>query len=324
MSRERNGGSSGLRLAEIPGLMVAVGVIAFFWFLLIAGLEGFIHKPLAALISIGSFFVWIQQYRFYRKIHDLPTSKIASASQGYVELFGVSKTINDEVLRSPLTQRRCCWYSYMVTRPGSRKQHVVDSGCSEQHFLIVDSTGECVISPDGAEINTSHRKRWYKDNFTYTEWLLVPGDKIYALGELVTTSGADLSAADTREEVNATLTEWKKDRQQLLHRFDTNKDGEIDLKEWEQAREQAIREVNERFPDNTPAHVEGVHLLRLPADGRPFLLANELPDSLGRTHLRSSIYHLAAFFVFGILSITLNMKTSFYLWPYVRSLWRHL
>ena len=35
-----------------------------------------------------SFLAWMANYRRYRQIHDLPTSRVASAAQGYAELFG--------------------------------------------------------------------------------------------------------------------------------------------------------------------------------------------------------------------------------------------
>jgi len=53
--------------------------------------------PYALLaMSAVSFFAWVANYRRYRAIQDLPTSKVASAAQGYVELFGRAELLAGE------------------------------------------------------------------------------------------------------------------------------------------------------------------------------------------------------------------------------------
>lgn len=48
--------------------------------------EGGLRATLGQLFAVAavSFFAWMANYRRYRQIHDLPTSRIASAAQGYV------------------------------------------------------------------------------------------------------------------------------------------------------------------------------------------------------------------------------------------------
>ena len=51
--------------------------------------------PYALLaMSVVSFCAWVANYRRYRQIADLPTSKVASAAQGYVELAGRAELIS--------------------------------------------------------------------------------------------------------------------------------------------------------------------------------------------------------------------------------------
>lgn len=50
---------------------------------------------------------------------------------------------------------------------------------------------------------------------------------------------------------------------------------------------------------------EGVHLLRKPRDRRLFLLANEMPDTLGRRYRWWSWAHLAAFLGLGVWGLIL-------------------
>jgi hypothetical protein len=134
----------------------------------------------------------------------------------------------------------------------------------------------------------------------YNEWLLLPGDTLYAIGEFVTHTANAPSVAEEREDISALLSEWKNDRQSLLKRFDLDEDGTISLKEWELARMQAIREVRKRQLEQTGRQSEGVHLLRKPRDKRLFLLSNEMPDRLGRRYLWWSWAHLTAFIGLGV------------------------
>jgi hypothetical protein len=103
--------------------------------------------------------------------------------------------------------------------------------------------------------------------------------------------------------VSALLAEWKKDKAQLLQRFDLNHDGEIDMREWERARLKAQQEVRRRQTEGRAATTEGVHLLRKPRDGRLFLLASELPDKLGRRFAIWSGLHLAVFLGAGTAAL---------------------
>jgi hypothetical protein len=66
------------------------------------------------------------------------------------------------------------------------------------------------------------------------------------------------------------LSEWKRDPTNLRERFDADRDGEVNLAEWAKAREAAQREVDRRHLETgQPA---ALHLLRAPADGRPYLV----------------------------------------------------
>ncbi|HEX6002960.1 MAG TPA: hypothetical protein VFZ14_03075 [Burkholderiales bacterium] len=248
-----------------------------------------------AAMAIVSFFAWAGNYRRYRQIHDNPTSKVASAAQGYVELFGRSELLEGSRLVSTRTGLPCCWYRFYIERRTSNdKWEYVDSGESLDHFLLIDDTGQCVISPEGAEILTDQKETWTQGSYRHTEWLLPPKCKLYAIGEFSTVSG-NVADIDERADVSDLLAEWKKDKPQLLARFDGNHDGEIDMKEWEQARLEAQKEVRARNAETRGAMIEGVNLLRKPRDGRLFLIACEMPDKLGRRYALWSAAHLMIF-----------------------------
>jgi len=256
-----------------------------------------------AAMAVVSFFAWAANYRRYRQVHDLPTSRVASAAQGYVELFGRSALIPDSPVTAPISKLPCCWYSYQVERKTSDdKWRHEDSGESIAHFLLVDDTGQCVISPDGAEVLYARRSCWIEGDRRYTEELLLPQGTLYALGEFSTAGGAHLEL-DENDDVRDLLSEWKKDQGKLLERFDADRSGTLDLKEWEQARLEAQREVRKRHAGLRAG--DGVHLLSKPRDGRVFILAAEIPDAIGRRFARWSWAHLVAFFATGIGSFLL-------------------
>jgi hypothetical protein len=256
-------------------------------------------------MATASFFAWAANYRRYRHVHDIPTSKVASAAQGYAELFGRSELLEGSMLLSTRTGLPCCWRRFRIDRKTSNnKWERVDGGESHDHFLLVDDSGQCVISPDGAEILTAHHDTWMQGDYRHTEWLLAPKDKLYAIGEFSTASGA-VSDLDERADVSHMLGEWKKNKDQLLARFDHNQDGEIDLHEWEQARIAAQKEVRHRHAEGRAATTEGVHLMRKPRDGRLYLLACELPDKLGRHFAFWSGVHLVFFLGGGTAALLL-------------------
>jgi len=254
-------------------------------------------------MSVVSFFAWMGNYRRYRQVHDVPTSKIASAAQGYVELFGRAALIADSPITAPLSDVPCCWYSYCVEVKGSDdKWNEEDSGESIAHFLLVDDTGECVVSPDGAEILFPEHKSWTKGSRRYTEDLLLPQGPLYALGHFRTSTAAVLEV-DENKDVSHLLADWKQDLATLLKRFDTDRSGTLDLSEWEYARLEARREIRKQHGELHTG--EGVHLITKSHDGRVFILAGELPERIGRRFELWSWAHLIFFFGAGITSFLL-------------------
>lgn len=288
--------------SRLHGPVWLTGGVHFVIIIIAAQLETAAVWPWALmLMSAVSFFAWLGNYRRYRQINDLPTSKVASAAQGYVELVGRGELLDGEPVLSRLSRRPCCWYRYEVEEEQSDdKWKTIDQGSSVAHFLLVDDTGACVVSPEGAEVATREHRTWREGHYRYNEWLLLPDTILYAIGEFATTSGNVREEVEARKDIAVLIDVWKRDQQALLERFDLNRDGTIDMKEWELARMQATREVRKIRAAMTKPLVEGVHLLRKPRDGRLFLLANEMPDALGRRFLWWSVLHLVVMLGTGI------------------------
>lgn len=246
-----------------------------------------------SVMALVSFFAWLSALKRLRAIRGTPTSKVASAAQGYVELTGRGKPFGGTPLISKLRMLPCLWYRYEVERRTSKdKWQTVDSGESSDSFLLRDDTGDCVVDPEYAEIITKHRDQWQDGDYRYTEWKFITDDSLYAIGEFRTRSGA--VEFDGRAELNALLAEWKQDKPALHARFDLNGDGVLDMQEWMLARQAARREVAKKKRE---AHAQpDIHLIGQPRDGKLFLISNLAPEGLSRRYLFWSWAHVVIFF----------------------------
>lgn len=264
---------------------VAAAPVSDFWFWVGAGV-------VLALAAFVFTFRWLVRARL---IEDVPTSRIRSAAQGYIELEGVGELMQGEPILSPLTQTPCTWYRCKVEeRTGSgnkRRWHTVRHEVSDGLFLLRDATGLCVIDPEGAEVIPGEKLVWYGDatlplraprhtgrwswllasggDYRYTEERLLPGTPLYALGWFRTVGGAN-EVFDTPTEVRELLASWKRDPA-TLNAFDRNADGQIDMNEWEEARAVAAREV--RLRQRKRALQPGINTLSKPEGGKTFLLS---------------------------------------------------
>ena len=235
-----------------------------------------------AVIGLSSFWAWYRNLTRHRTVADTPASRIASAPQGYVVLTGRGQQPPGESLHSPVNGLPCLWYRYRIEHHNGDKWERVESGESHDTFGINDGTGQILIDPDGAEIVTSHRQVFKKGDYRKTEWTLLEGETIYVIGEHVTLGGPNAVLSKSAD-LSSLLAEWKADKTSLLARFDANRDGEISMEEWERARHAASVEIDRAHLDIRLQ--DGIHLMRQPAHGRPFIVANRKIDALTR-HFR--------------------------------------
>lgn len=247
-----------------------------------------------ALMVPLSLVAWTSAYRRARAVDDTPTSKVASAAQGYSELIGSGRPLAGTPLLSPLNQLPCLWYRYTVERKDSENKWVQESkGESDASFILDDGTGECLIDPEGAEMLVTKKDTWMQGDRRYTQWLLIERQRIYALGQFATRGSVDLDLS-VAEDVKQLLAEWKTRPAELMQRFDLDRNGQLDLKEWELARAQAKREVLANHRE-LRASAE-LNVLHLPDDGRLYLISDMEPDSLAGKYRWWSWFHIAVFF----------------------------
>lgn len=232
-------------------------------------------------IALLAFLSWATALRRRRAMASMPTSRIASAAQGYVELQGRGMPLDMNPLLSPLSGMTCLWYSYQVEEKNSDdKWEVLERAKSDTSFVLDDGSGRCLVDPEGAEILTRHCRRWNDGNRRYMEWTLLQQDRIYVLGNFLTRHpdhGLD-AGADVRDQ----LAEWKRDQAGLLRRFDLNHDGQLDEREWALARRLAQRSIEKKHRELRQQ--PELHLVQ-DAPSQLFLISNHEPDKLLRRFL---------------------------------------
>jgi hypothetical protein len=246
-----------------------------------------------SIMAAISIMAWLSALNRLRAIRDTPTSKIASAVQGYVELIGRGHPFGEPLL-GQLSRLPCLWYRYRIEkRESENKWKTMDSGESDDSFILRDETGECVVDPEQAEIFTQHRDQWHDLDYRYTEWKLIEHDSIYVIGQFRTQGGSSL-VFNTREELNELLAEWKKDMPALLKRFDLDGNSTLDMQEWMLARSAAKREVAKMMREEQAQ--SDINIISRPREGELFLISNLDQDKLSRRYLFWSWAHLAIFF----------------------------
>lgn len=260
------------------------------------------------------FWLGLRRLKVVRTIIDTPTSRVRSAAQGYVEISGIARTFEGKLNFAPLTRLPSVWWYFCIEideGSGNRRGwKTVQSGTSDDNFLLHDDSGHCVVDPDGAEVFPSIRKVWYGSQdwpapelgtsnpllgafqrYRYTEHRIPHEGSLNAIGEFRSLGSA--LGDSLEDDVAELLRQWKADQPELLRRFDTNRDGIISATEWEQARQAARDQIlrNQVVAPPQPT----LNMLSKPRDDRPFLIAGVDLDKIAR---RAKLQTIAAWFGF--------------------------
>lgn len=260
------------------------------------------------LISGISFIAWAANLKRNRAIADTPTSRVASAAQGYVELYGKAVNEAEFLAHGRRNGLPCVWYRYVTYRKNSEGEWTeIARGASETVFAIDDGSGRCLIDPDHAEVLTTHTHTSFDGDYKNVEEQLFASDRIYVLGEFSTLGGAH-TPLNANEDIAALLAEWKKDLATLLKRFDLDQDGQIDMREWELARRAAAREVEKQHRELRAR--PGVHVMRAPRTGQLYLISNLSPDQLKKRYIWWGWIHLLTFFAAGVGAVWIGLVNA--------------
>jgi len=228
-------------------------------------------------VAAASLWGWYRTQSVWHYIADTPLSKIETAPQGYVELQGACDLQSGRTSQGFDSGPPAIWQRFQVRRTSDNR--LIDSGVSSEAFQLTDSTGSCLIYPEGATVLASSRRNWTEKDKRYSVNFIRPGATLYVLGALQTDGGSNTDY-NQKVEIANTLSSWKQDQNFLLSEFDTNSDGELDMQEWEAVRQRASTVVQQRYGEICVAPVN--HIVRKPADGSPFLISDKDPAPLGR------------------------------------------
>lgn len=287
------------------------------WLLHLPAGKYYFYLLLCIAASAAGFVYAFIFFRRARIIEDTPTSKIRSAAQGYVELAGRGDVMEGDPVIAPLTTTPCTWYRYKVEKINDRHSRVMESGTSDELFVLVGETGRCVVDPEGAVVSCKTRQVWYEHSYPsrrrshksgsllgrlggryrYTEERMHPGETLYAIGMFISVGGG-AESFNTDAEVRELLNIWKRDRATLLANFDVNGDGEIDMQEWEAVRQAAYRQVRH---DQARRSVQPpTHIMKKPQhSNRPYLLSVFPQRHLVKRYKLKAAGCLAGFFIAG-------------------------
>ncbi|MEW6445656.1 MAG: GIDE domain-containing protein [Pseudomonadota bacterium] len=273
-----------------------------------------VFTVILGVMTLFGMYAFLRMQARRRLMEDMPTSRIRSASQGYVELEGRARPMEGLPLVSPLTRSECAWYRYRIEEKdtdskGNTRWNTLESGRSSQLFILDDDTGECVVDPEDAEVDPVHKRVWYgamrhpltqasssfvKDllsssDYRYTEELILPGERVYALGLFVSHDPLHVSLNDrTRDTVIA----WKNDPDKL-RAFDHDGDGKLDAHEFDALRETARKHAE--ADHRVQAAAGQTHILRADPHGRPYVLSTHDQHKLAaRLRLRAWLSLAAA------------------------------
>ena len=212
------------------------------------------------LLAIFIGFVFYRLFKTYHRlrfINDTPTSRIASAAQGYVELKGLGELMPGPVITSPFSQRRCLWYQCIIEKRSNRLKHSYweeeSNLISDQLFMLVDDSGTCIIIPDGARVIPSEEKIWYGNshylksgylrnssylfhflgfgNYRFTERLITVAEPLYVLGQFKSIRKT-INPETLKIQTEALINTWKKNPETYLRQFDLDKNDKIQRAEW--------------------------------------------------------------------------------------------
>ena len=280
--------------------------------------QGGTFGAFGAMLLIG-----LRKIKHARLIEDTPTSSVRSAAQGYVELLGTAKPLEDyEAEPAPLTGLPCLWYHYEIyeqkqDKPGWRR---VESRTSKSPFFLVDDNGDgCIIQVEGAQVKPRGVDTWYGhqrrpvmaytapeaqmalktgSRYKYLESRIAVGDSLYAMG-LFRSLLPPGPEEQTEKRKQLLLSQWKIDQQQLLVRFDKDGDGRIDMQEWQHAQDEALKVATEQILHNFDHRP--VHTLSLPLQrSRPLIISSMIPAQLAKQYRTNGVRCLVAAIVIAV------------------------
>ncbi len=138
-------------------------------------------------VPIGGFILYsgFKEWTKFKKIADIPTSKVRSMAAGLVELNG--KVLPTKKLVSPITKQDCVYYrvEHQIYVRGKRGGSWITTNVKIEYnnFFLQDETGKVEIDPKPSEMDIpSDVIKLTGVNTRDIEYVLAAGDVVYVLG----------------------------------------------------------------------------------------------------------------------------------------------
>lgn len=276
------------------------------------------------LAALFSLYLFVRNWKRLRIIEDTPTARLRSAHQGYIELEGKGQLIDGHPIYAPLSNHPCLWYRSQIEQQESFTENgrtqtrwkVVYKNISDNRFMLTDGVDNCYVDPHDAEVNGNEKLVWYgntewpvrtqilesqsivhamANRYRYSEWLILPGQPLYVLGQFKTWSA--MAQQSVRDVMIHVLNDWKQNQPELRNRFDANNDGRIDQEEWEVARQEARSEA-QKIHDQLALQPDENIMTRPDNPGRPFIISVYPQAILARKYRRNAYAALTACIAF--------------------------
>jgi hypothetical protein len=208
-----------------------------------------------------------------------PTSKVADAPRGRVELVGTAHVLPDAApLKAPMSGRACLGYCYVkYVRQGRTSRCEAFDERTVDAFLVRDESGTCVVRPAdamvsyGASIERREGGLWRSVH--ETEQVIPIAELVYVLGWM---SEPDPHSEELgiRLRADRLLERWRRRKRTLLMRFDANRNRQVDASEWLVAKEEALRTAREAHRSTPRGPLAVVHA---PPSGGLYLIIADRP-----------------------------------------------
>ena len=280
---------------------------------------------LSIAFSAAGFYLAFNYIAKHRLMQDLPTAKIRSAPQSYVELSGVARSIENYEITSPISNTPCVWYRYEISRLNERDP-VVFTDSSTELFALDDDTGLCVIDPEGLDITPTVVESWDgtaddflklpipldryttikpNDKFHFEEKTIPVGSYLYALGNFRSV-GCGKELFSLKKRTSQLVMEWSKDYRSLKKKFNLDIDAAITRQQWSRIHKAAQDEVRDKLMKRLGSTIK--HTLSKPVkDWRPYMVTPEAEHQTVIAFKILAILSFIGFLAFGSYAIWITL-----------------
>lgn len=237
------------------------------------GLRNWIMVVASAGCGVLGLLLWNRALRMRRAMADVPTARLASAPQGYVELHGRARRLDEEfstVRPHFLWQRITRSTGGAGWLPAALRGREISVEITEVPFCFSDGEARAVILPEGAEVTCRNRQVEKRGRETTVTESIHSGEPLYVLGYLTSLDRVpDLAARAERIAADLRLDPRNRER------FDADRDGHLNVPELLELH----REARGIALEQAGTQQTQTHVIAAPPDDRPYLIST-LP--LGR------------------------------------------